>query len=137
MDDCRRISDSQCRGTGQMCTPQALRQEFILLLDVLGVSALVDALNNPPVSAATEGSVLGPFFTKDAPDVPLGESSEGKGEYLDVEGHMRTISGVPIPGVVIKTRETDDKGFYDTQYAGRVVADCYGQLVTDKDSKYG
>jgi hypothetical protein len=52
--------------TGQTCTP--LRQEFILLSDVLGVSALVDALNNPPIGKATERSVLGPFFTEDAPD---------------------------------------------------------------------
>ena len=52
--------------TGKTCTP--LRQEFILLSDVLGVSALVDALNNPPVGSATESSVLGPFFTEDAPD---------------------------------------------------------------------
>ncbi|KAH9175786.1 hypothetical protein EDB89DRAFT_1944246 [Lactarius sanguifluus] len=35
--------------TGQTCTP--LRQEFILLSDVLGVLVLVDALNNLPVSA--------------------------------------------------------------------------------------
>jgi hypothetical protein len=52
--------------TGQTCTP--LRQEFILLSDVLGVSALVDSLNNPPIGKATESSVLGPFFTEDAPD---------------------------------------------------------------------
>ena len=52
--------------TGQTCTP--LRQEFILLSDVLGVSALVDAVNNPSVGTATESSVLGPFFTEDAPD---------------------------------------------------------------------
>ena len=52
--------------TGQACTP--IRQEFILLSDVLGVSALVDALNNPRVGTATESSVLGPFFTEDAPD---------------------------------------------------------------------
>jgi hypothetical protein len=51
---------------GQTCT--SLRQEFILLSDVLGVSALVDALNNPVVGGATESSVLGPFFTEDAPD---------------------------------------------------------------------
>ena len=52
--------------TGQMCTP--IRQEFILLSDVLGISALVDSLNNPPVGNGTESSVLGPFFTEDAPD---------------------------------------------------------------------
>lgn len=51
---------------GQASTPS--RQEFILLSDVLGVSALVDALNNPPVAGATESSVLGPFFTDDAPE---------------------------------------------------------------------
>ncbi|KAI9433256.1 hypothetical protein H4582DRAFT_1987911 [Lactarius indigo] len=55
--------------TGQTCTP--LYQEFVLLLDMLGMpmSALVDALNNPPVSTATESSILGLFFTEDAPDV--------------------------------------------------------------------
>jgi len=123
--------------TGQTCTP--LRQEFILLSDVLGVSAVVDALNNPPVGNATESSVLGPFFTDDAPDgqfnlrlrhpiplsalisvsliplyatVPLGESiaSEGKGEYMYVEGRVLTSSGEPIQGAVIETWETDDKG---------------------------
>ena len=51
---------------GQTCTP--IRQEFILLSDIFGVSALVDALNNPPVDGGTESSVLGPFFTDDAPD---------------------------------------------------------------------
>ncbi|KAH9170942.1 hypothetical protein EDB89DRAFT_1975340 [Lactarius sanguifluus] len=74
---------------------------------------------------ATESSILGLFFTEDAPDVPLGESLEGKGEYLYTEGHVCTISGAPIPGTVIKTWEMDDKGFYDTQYADRVVADCH------------
>jgi hypothetical protein len=59
--------------TGQTCTP--LRQEFILLSDILGVSAVVDAINHPSdvapgsgKTAATESSVLGPFFTEDAPD---------------------------------------------------------------------
>jgi protocatechuate 3,4-dioxygenase beta subunit len=114
--------------TGQTCTP--LRQEFILLSDVLGVSALVDSLNNPPIGNATESSVLGPFFTEDAPDgsffdltylsptrlnpttVPLGESiaSEGKGEYMYVEGRVLTSKGEPIPGAVIETWETDEKG---------------------------
>ena len=51
---------------GQTCTP--IRQEFILLSDVLGVSALVDAISNPTVNGSTEGTVLGPFFTEDAPD---------------------------------------------------------------------
>lgn len=37
------------------------RQEFNLLSDVLGVSMLVDAINNRKPSGASESTVLGPF----------------------------------------------------------------------------
>ncbi|KAF7980543.1 hypothetical protein HWV62_37685 [Athelia sp. TMB] len=121
---------------GQTCTP--LRQEFILLSDILGASALVDALNNPPISGATDSSVLGPFFTDDAPDLAAGESiaSEGSGEYLYVEGHVRSIMGEVIPNALIDTWETDSHGNYDTQRADRDGPDCRGRLRTDKDGKY-
>lgn len=45
--------------------------EFILLSDTLGVSTLVDALNNAKPPHATESTVLGPFFTDDAHDSTL------------------------------------------------------------------
>jgi len=62
--------------TGQTCSP--IRQEFILLSDVLGVSALVDGLNNPTVSGGTASSVLGPFFTEDAPDSRIRSGLSGR-----------------------------------------------------------
>src|ERR1700736_6327610 len=47
--------------TGQTCDDK--RQEFILLSDTLGLSALVDLLANSDKSEkATESSLLGPFF---------------------------------------------------------------------------
>lgn len=73
--------------TGQKCTP--LRQEFILLSDVLGVSALVDAINNPPIKGATESSVLGPFFTEDAPDGTSG-SPDALHHFVEVWASSRT-----------------------------------------------
>ncbi|KAH7925430.1 aromatic compound dioxygenase [Leucogyrophana mollusca] len=122
---------------GQKCTP--LRQEMILLSDVLGVSALVDSLNNPVTGGATENSVLGPFYTEDAADVELGDSiaSEGKGEYMYVEGQISTTEGKPIPDAIIETWETDANGYYDTQYTDRTHPDCRGRLRSDKDGKYG
>ena len=120
---------------GQTCTP--LRQEFVLLSDTLGVSALVDALNNPPASGGTASSVLGPFFTEDAPEgqqcipcsglgkadviprlihaVENGDSiaSEGKGEYMYVEGRVLSTDGTPIPNASIETWETDAHGKQD------------------------
>ncbi|KIJ40900.1 hypothetical protein M422DRAFT_60522 [Sphaerobolus stellatus SS14] len=122
--------------TGQKCT--SLRQEFILLSDVFGVSALVDAINNPNVGSATESSVLGPFFTEDANDVPFGESiaSEGKGEYMLVQGRILNTAGEPIPDATIETWETDDLGFYDTQYTDRQGPDCRGRLKSDAEGRY-
>lgn len=56
--------------TGQMCTDW--RQEFILLSDVLGVSMLVDAINNRKPSGASESTVLGPFHVDGSPELPMG-----------------------------------------------------------------
>ena len=42
--------------------------EFILLSDTLGVSSLVDILNNAKPAGATESTVLGPFYTEETKD---------------------------------------------------------------------
>ncbi|KAF4564530.1 hypothetical protein EYR40_010695 [Pleurotus pulmonarius] len=122
---------------GQTSTP--IRQEFILLSDVLGVSALVDLLNTPAIPGATANSVLGPFHTDDAPLIENGESiaSEGKGKYLYIEGRVLDTDGTPVPGALIETWQADETGLYDTQYADREGPDLRGLLKTDKDGKYG
>jgi hypothetical protein len=43
-------------------------RQFTQFSDVFGVTALVERINNPRVGNATESSLLGPFFTEDAPD---------------------------------------------------------------------
>ncbi|KAH8832023.1 aromatic compound dioxygenase [Flagelloscypha sp. PMI_526] len=122
---------------GQTVTP--LRQEFILLSDVLGFSAYVDAINNPPVDGATESSVLGPFFTEDAKDIGHGESiaSEGKGDYMFVEGKVLSATdGSPVSGAVIETWETDGNGSYDNQYEDRTEPDCRGRLRSNEKGEF-
>ncbi|KAI5475347.1 catechol dioxygenase [Pseudohyphozyma bogoriensis] len=122
--------------TGQICTD--IRQEFILLSDILGLSALVDTMNHPVPEGATESTVLGPFFTEDAKDIPNGGSiaSEGKGEYMFVKGRVTDLRGNGIAGCKIETWETDDEGLYDTQYEGRDGPDCRGRITTDADGYY-
>src|ERR1700751_505052 len=56
--------------TGQKCTD--IRQEFILLSDVLGVSILVDAVNHRDRDGATETTVLGPFYVGEHKKMPHG-----------------------------------------------------------------
>src|SRR6204780_756967 len=56
---------------GQACTP--IRQEFILLSDVLGVSAVVNALHDRKAKElGSQSSLLGPFFREGAPEMALG-----------------------------------------------------------------
>src|ERR1700759_2767199 len=58
---------------GQACTP--IRQEFILLSDVLGLSAVVNALHDRKArELGSQSSLLGPFYREGAPDLPLGAS---------------------------------------------------------------
>ncbi len=113
---------------GQICSP--VRQEFILLSDILGLSALVDSQSNKVPQGSTQPTILGPFQTSDATEIGLGESiaSEGKGEYMYVEGSVKGLDGQPIVGALIETWETDADGFYDVQYDGRTKADCRGRI---------
>ncbi|CAF1019595.1 unnamed protein product [Adineta steineri] len=115
-----------------------VRQEFILLSDILGVSVLVDALNNPKPSNATESTVLGPFYTDDAEDVVNGESiaSPGKGEICLVLATVKDTKGKPIEGAKIDVWETDGNGLYDNQYKNRDKPDMRGRLTTNKDGEF-
>ncbi|MGH3067167.1 MAG: iron-containing alcohol dehydrogenase [Streptosporangiaceae bacterium] len=94
------------------------RQEFILLSDVLGLSMLTVAINAPASAGATESTVVGPFFTDDAPEVPLGGdiAGEAKGRPCYVSGTVRGTGGEPVPGARIEVWESDEDGFYDVQY---------------------
>ncbi|KAK4052892.1 hypothetical protein OIO90_004168 [Microbotryomycetes sp. JL221] len=124
--------------TGQTCSD--IRQEFILLSDVLGLSALVDSMNHPKPQGASDATVLGPFHTEDTQEheVPNGGSiaSEGKGEYMYVKGRVTDTQGKPVADCTIETWETDDEGLYDTQYADRDGPDCRGKVVTDSEGNY-
>lgn len=125
---------------GELCTP--LRQEYIMLSDVLGVSALVDTMNNPPLKNATESCLLGPAFTDDAPEVNYGgaiiddEHGIGNAEYLFLEGRVLTTDGKPIDGAVVETWETDENGLYDVQYNVRDKPNGRGRLRTNPEGKF-
>jgi len=122
--------------TGHMSS--GLRQEFILLSDTLGVSSLVDALASRTPPGATESSVLGPFFTDDAPDLEHDASiaSPGKGTPLLVSGTIRDMRGNVVSNAVIDVWENDDTGMYDTQYAERSVPDCRGRFRSAADGTF-
>jgi hydroxyquinol 1,2-dioxygenase len=48
------------------------RQEWVLLSDLLGVTALVEEINARRPKGATPNTIRGPFYRADAPRLPLG-----------------------------------------------------------------
>ena len=123
--------------TGHLCTDW--RQEFILLSDVLGVSMLVDAINNRRPSGASESTVLGPFHVDGSPHLEMGDNIclDGKGTPLYIHGSIRDLEGKPIDNVHLDVWQANDEGFYDVQQKGyQPDFNLRGTFSTGADGKY-
>ncbi len=93
------------------------RQELISLSDVLGVSALVDAIAHRGPPQATETTVLGPFHVPAGPVLAQGAALCGKhgGEPTVVTGRVVDPAGRPVPGALVDVWQSDADGLYDVQ----------------------
>jgi catechol 1,2-dioxygenase len=123
--------------TGQICTAE--RQEFILLSDTLGLSMLVDAINNRRPAGATENTVLGPFHVVGAPEREMGDTItlDGKGESCLFEGRVMDEQGAPIQDARIDVWSDNAEGFYDVQQPGiQPRWNNRGIFSTGADGKY-
>jgi len=120
--------------TGQKCDDR--RQEFILLSDVLGVSMLLDAINNRKSKNETETTVLGPFHTPSSL-MNYGDNiaNNVEGENCIVSGKIVDVNNNPIPGASIEVWQSGPDGLYDVQKEGHVV-DLRGTFTSDDDGSY-
>ncbi len=122
---------------GQMCDDE--RQEFILLSDTLGVSMLLEMINEQPAPGATEPTVLGPFYVEGAPPRPFGASivddpSTG-GEPLLLHGRVTTLDGSPIPGATVDIWQVQPNRRYDIEEQPR-KHNLRGVFETDDKGRY-
>jgi hydroxyquinol 1,2-dioxygenase len=123
--------------TGQICTEE--RQEFILLSDTLGLSMLVDAINNRRPEGATENTVFGPFHVEGAPIREMGEHIclDGKGESCLFIGRVLDLEGNPVQGARIDVWSDNAEGYYDVQQPSvQPKWNNRGVFVTGADGAY-
>ncbi|MCX4853200.1 carboxypeptidase regulatory-like domain-containing protein [Streptomyces canus] len=113
------------------------RQEFVLLSDVLGISMLTVAVNEPDPGESTESTVLGPFFVQDSPEIELGGDITGgaSGEPSWVSGRVTDTEGTPVAGARVEVWEADDGGMYDVQYDDGALAGR-AHLFTDAEGRF-
>ncbi len=123
--------------TGQKS--DAARQEFVLLSDVLGISALVESINHRKAGGATEATVLGPFHQTESPRRELGASIDdvGHDEVCLVAGLVRSVDGTPLAGAVVDVWQADGAGFYDVQQPDvQPAGNGRGLFTTDADGRF-
>jgi hydroxyquinol 1,2-dioxygenase len=114
------------------------RQEFILLSDTLGLSAIVDLMaNRNGASSVTDSSLLGPFFRPGAPMFPMdGDVSHGaSGDQLIVAGRVLNTAGEPVAGALIDTWQASSDGLYDLQKDSDQM-NFRGRLRTGADGRF-
>lgn len=137
-----RLAIDYLTATGLRCDDT--RQEFVLLSDVLGVSMLVESINNRKSGDATEASVLGPFHVAGSPARPLGADIDdgGEGEDCVVTGRVVTQSadgpgGPGLAGATVDVWQAGDDGLYDVQRPGRwPEGHLRGLFTTDPDGRF-
>ncbi|MGH9094823.1 MAG: dioxygenase [Acidimicrobiales bacterium] len=125
---------------GQAC--EGDRQEFILLSDVLGASSLLEVINEHPDAAATEPTVLGPFYVAHAPERAYGDSivdtvddPEVGGEPLTLEGVVRDAHGRPVADAVVEVWEVQPNGRYDVEESPPHT-NLRGTFRTNREGRY-
>jgi protocatechuate 3,4-dioxygenase beta subunit len=116
------------------------RDEFILLCDTLGVSILIDLINNAKPEGATEATLLGPVHRLGAPEFPHGTNiatQSPDGIPTVVKGRVLDLDRQPIAGAVIDVWQADSEGFYDSQIpALEGKMDCRGKFRSDAEGRF-
>ncbi len=124
-------------GVGKMCTPE--RQEFILLSDTLGLSALVNGLHDSTaMEEGTHTSLLGPFYREASPNLPAGSQiakTVKPGSECVLYGRVTDINGKPIADATVSIWQTGANGLYDIQESAAAI-DYRGVFTTDGDGIY-
>jgi hydroxyquinol 1,2-dioxygenase len=115
-----------------------MRQEFILLSDVLGLSMTVVELNHGTEAGETEATVQGPFYVPGAPELPKGAVVEGDppGDPLDVTGTIHDGHGKPIGHALLDVWQAGEDGLYSNQDPDKPKYELRGKFRSDHDGSY-
>jgi protocatechuate 3,4-dioxygenase beta subunit len=115
------------------------RQEWILLSDLLGITALVEEINAPRPKGATPNTPRGPFYRPAPPHYAHGEniSLDGIGEPLTVGALVTDLDGQPIAGATVETWQANAEGHYENQQPDRQPDfNLRGTFTTDAGGRF-
>ncbi|NQV58569.1 MAG: hydroxyquinol 1,2-dioxygenase [Alphaproteobacteria bacterium] len=114
------------------------RNEFILLSNLLGVSALVDLLDGQQDQKASITTLMGPFYVPETPVMENGADLTGDngGERIVVYGQIRDSADKPLSGAQIEVWQNAPNGLYAVQDPSQPEHNLRGTLHADKNGNY-
>ncbi len=115
------------------------RHEFLLLSDTLGLTILVDAMQNRKPDGATESSVLGPFYRANAPEIRNGDTIDrggNGGAAAVVHGTVKDLDGRPLAGALLDIWQATGRGIYENLDPEQPDMNLRGRLRSDEDGNY-
>ncbi|MCV7412717.1 hydroxyquinol 1,2-dioxygenase [Mycobacterium florentinum] len=123
---------------GKISSPT--RQEVVLASDILGLSMLLDTMNESPGGSATASALLGPFYVEGRPSAPNGaDISNGvAGTPMFVTGRVVDEHGEPVAKAHVDIWHSDGDGAYDVQLTEQLHGEfaMRALLTTDADGRF-
>ena len=122
---------------GKMCSPE--RQEFILLSDTLGLSALVNGLHDATaIEEAHPYQPARPVLSRGHADAgrrqPIAKNPKPGSECV-LYGRVTDVNGKPVANATVSIWQTGADGLYDIQ-ASATSVDYRGVFTTDADGLF-
>ncbi|MDR7075666.1 catechol 1,2-dioxygenase [Neobacillus niacini] len=125
----------------QFLTQVGIKDEFILLSDVLGISVLVNNLthSHDHEDHATEYNVVGPLYRENAPLLKTPAklcSIEESDQPLVMSGQIVSVDGKPIQNAIVDVWQANEKGDYENEDPNQKDYNLRGRIEVDEDGKY-
>ena len=117
-----------------------VRNEFLLLADVIGVSQLIETLNHEQPGQPVGFALVGPFFRANAPFRERGESVASEdtvGARVRISGRVFDfVNNTPLEGAVLDTWQAATNGLYENQDEQQPDYNLRGRFRTDKNGSF-
>lgn len=117
-----------------------VRNEFLLLADVIGVSQLIETLNHEEPGQPVGFALVGPFFRANAPFRERGASiasDDTPDARVRISGRVFDFGdNTPIEGAILDTWQAATNGLYENQDEQQPDYNLRGRFRTDENGSF-
>jgi hydroxyquinol 1,2-dioxygenase len=115
--------------------------EIHMLTDLLGISELVELLQEPNNGVVTERNLEGPTYLPNPPERQMGDrlgvdADNAESDRLFLSGRVLDLAGRPIANALIDVWQANSQGLYDIQDPSQPSGNFRGCFRTEADGKY-